>query len=290
MLLAFAARLQKQASSGQVDLFGNASEALVERVELKLDKPLVDYDTREQLMWERELLGLYLSQHPLEVFETFLSEQTVPLASIKPEHDGKAVTVGGAISEVRDITTKNGKKMAFVKLEDQTGEIEAILFPNAYQQTLGIWERDKVVLVRGKVNSKDRDGTISQEAKIMVDDAREVTAAQAMAYQATGKKRKAPKTKPATAILRGPGAKAAAATEPLATPRLYIRLASSEDQQKLMTLKQTLDAFQGQTEVVLVLGEASNKQAIKLPAGIDRESEALTRLSALVGSENIKVQ
>ncbi|HET7320486.1 MAG TPA: DNA polymerase III subunit alpha, partial [Candidatus Saccharimonadales bacterium] len=290
MLLAFAARLQKQASSGQVDLFGNAEEPLVERVELKLDKPLTVYDTREQLMWERELLGLYLSQHPLEVFETFLSEKTIPLSSIKPEHDGKAVTVGGAISDVRDITTKNGKKMAFVKLEDQTGEIEAILFPNAYQQTLGIWERDKVVLVRGKVNAKDRDGKVSQEAKVMVDDAREITATQAQAYQATGKKRKVPKAKPSIAALKGPGAKAAVVSEPLANPRLYIRLASSDDQQKLMTLKETLDNYSGQTEVVLVLGEAANKQAIKLPTGIDRESEAVTQLAALVGSENIKMQ
>jgi len=289
MLLAFAARLQKQASSGQTDLFGNATETMVEKAELKLDKPLEVFDTREQLMWERELLGLYLSQHPLEVFEAFLSEQSVPLNSIKPEHDGKAVTVGGAITDVRDITTKNGKKMAFIKLEDQTGELEVILFPNAYQQTLGLWERDKVVLVRGKVNAKDRDGNMGQEVKVMVDDAREITVAQAQAYQATGKKRKVPKAKPTTA-LKGPGAKAAVANEPVLNPRLYIRLASSDDQQKLMTLKETLDAFQGQTEVVLVLGEAANKQAIKLPTGIDRESEAVTRLTELVGAANVKLQ
>ena len=67
-------------------------------------------DSREQLLWERELLGLYLSQHPLELFETFLSEQTVPLNTITIEHDGKAVTVGGAITDVREITTKTAKK------------------------------------------------------------------------------------------------------------------------------------------------------------------------------------
>jgi len=282
-MLAFAARLQKQAASGQVDLFGSADEAVIERAKLQLESPTEVYDSREQLLWERELLGLYLSQHPLAAFETFLSEQCVPLNSLKAEHDGKSVSVGGAITDVREITTKNGQKMAFVKLEDQTGEIEVILFPNAYQQTLGIWERDKVVLARGKVSAKDREGNLGDEVKVMVDDAREITPAQAQAYQATGKKPKAPKAKVG---LPGPGAKSAVA--PKANPRLYIRL-NSQDQQILLDLKQTLDDHIGPTEVVLVMGDSTNKQAIKLPSGVDRESEALNKLTALVGSENIKV-
>ena len=73
-----------------------------------------------------------------------MSEQSVALNTIKVEHDGKAVTVGGAINEMREITTKNGQKMAFVKIADQFGELELVLFPSIYQQTTGIWERDKV--------------------------------------------------------------------------------------------------------------------------------------------------
>jgi DNA polymerase III subunit alpha len=286
VILAFAARLQKQASSGQVDLFGAGDASVIEKARLTLDQPATVHDTHERLNWERELLGLYLSQHPLEVFETFLSEQCVPLNTLKPEHDGKSVCVGGVITDSREITTKNGQKMAFVKLEDQTGEIEVILFPNAYQQTLGIWDRDKVVMVRGKVNAKDRDGNASTEAKIMVDDAREVTAAQAHAYQSTGKKAKVPKPKAKPAALPGPGAKSAAAV----SPRLYIRVPNSEDSGMLLTLKQTLDSFQGPTEVVLVVGSAEKRQAIKLPAGVDRESDAVSRLTELVGADNVKLQ
>jgi DNA polymerase-3 subunit alpha len=191
-LIAFAQRVQKQANSGQTDIFGNLLDADIHmpRLELQIAEAI---EQRDQLLWERELLGLYLSQHPLELFETILSEQTIPLNSIKPEHDGKAVSVGGAITEVREITTKNGQKMAFVKIEDQFGEVEAILFPNSYQQTLGLWERDRVVLIRGKVNSRDKNGQDSGEVKIMVDDGREITSQQAAAYQATGKKRKTPK-------------------------------------------------------------------------------------------------
>lgn len=283
LLLAFASRLQKQASSGQVDLFGSTDTVAAHRPKLELQPPTGVVDQREQLLWERELLGLYLSQHPLELFETFLSEQTVPLISIKPEHDNKAVTIGGAISDVRDITTKNGQKMAFIKIEDQTGEIEVILFPGAYQQTVGLWERDRVVLIRGKVNAKDRDGNPSTEVKVMVDDAREVTAEQANAYQSTGKKAKVPKPKALTI-------KHAAAKTQSAPERLYIRLDGSNNQDMLITLKETIDNHHGSMEVVLVLGDSASKQAIKLPGGIDPESDGLSMLKELVGAENLKLQ
>lgn len=285
LLGAFAARLQKQAISGQTDIFGSSDTVVIEQPKLELQLPSNPAEHRDQLLWERELLGLYLSQHPLELFETFLSEQTVPLGSLKPEHDNKAVTVGGAVTDVRDITTKNGQKMAFIKLEDQTGEIEVILFPNAYQQTLGLWERDKVVLIRGKVNARDREGNQSQEVKVMVDDAREITSQQASAYQSTGKKAKVPKARPANV----PQAKTKAAGKQ--TPqRLYIRLDSSKDEQTLVSLKKTIDSHQGNTEVVLVLGDSGSKQAIKLPGGIDRESPGLSVLKELVGADNLKLQ
>jgi DNA polymerase III alpha subunit len=174
--------------------------------------------------------------------------------------------------------------MAFVRIEDRYGEIEAILFPGSYQQTVGIWERDKVVLIRGKVNAKDKDGNASTEPKIMVDDAREITSAQASAYEPTGKKQRTPKVSTKKkAMQKNEDA------EPV-NPRLYIRLLSSEDQDVLVTLKQTLDSFQGSTDVVLVLGEAANKQVVKLPTGVDRDSEAIERLRELVGVDNVKVQ
>ena len=290
MMLAFAQRLQKEASSGQVDLFGMATDVVVERAKLELQPAEVVFDTRDQLLWERELLGLYLSQHPLQIFETYLSEQCTPLRELRPEHDGRIVAVGGSILEVREIVTKTGKKMAFVKLEDNSAEIEAILFPSALQQTAGIWERDKVVFIRGRVNAKDRDGNMSSEAKIIVDDAREITVAQATGYQATGKKPKVPKPNKAKLkpTMVGPGAKAV--DEPSKDAKLYLRIVDSQNQTLLTTLKEALDSYRGPTEVVLVLGSADAKQAIKLPTGIDTEGDALPALRELVGMDNVRLQ
>jgi DNA polymerase-3 subunit alpha len=288
LMTAYAQRLQKQLSSGQTDLFGNAvdDESLTLKPRLVLAAATEHYDTRQQLVWERELLGLYLSQHPLQLFEHYLAEQTIPLNSIKPEHDGKNVTIGGAVVDAREITTKNGQKMAFVKLEDQFGETELILFPSSYQQTLGTWQRDNVILARGKVSAKDRDGNISDEVKILVNDAREITTQQAEAYQSTGKK------------IKGPGArglksaKVAVQTIPStrAVPeRLYIRLNDSQDQSMLLSLKQKIDKYSGSMDVVLVLGGSDATQAIKLPGGIRHDETAVAELATLVGADNVKI-
>src|SRR5579859_790907 len=167
VMLAYANRLQKEANSGQTDLFGNLLDEAITKPQLSLEKAATLYNQREQLLWERELLGLYLSQHPLSMYATYLAEQTMPLGELKPVHDGKPVVVGGAIVDIREITTKNGQKMAFVKIEDQFGGLELILFPNAYMQTTGLWERDRVVLVRGKLSAKDRDGNLGEELKVL---------------------------------------------------------------------------------------------------------------------------
>ena len=291
LMLAYGNRLQKEAISGQVDLFGDSDEhAHITKPQLALEKAATIFNQREQLLWERELLGLYLSQHPLSMFEIYLAEQTMALNELKPEHDGRGVTIGGAILDVREIMTKNGQKMAFVKLEDQFGELELILFPNSYQQTAGLWERDRVVLVRGKVSAKDREGNLGEEIKIMVDDAREITAEQAQSYQKTGRKLKLPGAKKAGATII-PSAKATASSPKAAAspPRVFVRLNDGSNQALLLSLKQVIDQHQGDTEVVLVLGSSESKQIIKLPARISTDAAALEKLRELAGQGNIKL-
>jgi DNA polymerase-3 subunit alpha len=297
VILAYGNRIQKDLVSGQVDLFGmldDAATIAAAKPQLALEKAAIVYNSREQLLWERELLGLYLSQHPLSMFSKYLAEQTMPLAELKPEHDSKAVVVGGAIVDVREITTKTGSKMAFVKLEDQSGELELILFPNSYQQTTGLWERDRVILARGKASAKDREGNIGEEIKVMVDDAREITADQALAYTETGKKIKLPGAKRSAAAMVSPTkariAASAAAAADAASQRVYVRLADATDQDVLRSLKQTIDEYTGQTEVVLVLGNADNRQIIKLPARMKATDESLGKLRSLAGEMNIKLQ
>src|SRR5690606_22121437 len=148
----------------------------------------------------------------------------------------KSVVIGGSIQEIREITTKKGQKMAFVKIADMMNEIEVVLFPSVYQQTAGTWVRDRVVLVRGKLNARDRQtGELQSDIKILADEAREITISQAEAYQSTGKSVKLPgKRKSAKKSLVS-----AAKTNSINSDqqRLYIRLVDSSDQELLLKLK-----------------------------------------------------
>lgn len=285
VLLAFSNRIQKERAAGQVGLFGEETEGVALTPQITLEKVVQEFTKQDQLKWERELLGLYLSQHPLESFQTYLEELTMPIGSLKTDMDGKLVVIGGTITEMREITTKNGQKMAFVKLADLKDEIEVILFPSAYQQTHGIWERDKVVLVRGKLNGKDRQtGEDLVEVKVLVDEAREITIAQAEAYQSTGKTMKLPSTSKRTAKVSVPKP-----AEPKLA-RVYIRLQDSSDESQLLALKSIIDKNTGTTEVVLVLGPPDKKQIIKLPGGVLSDEVVLASFRELVGEAQVVLQ
>ncbi len=282
VLMAYGQRLQKEREGGQTDLFGASlddTNALAPR--LVIDTDGVPHSQREQLQWERDLLGIYLSQHPLQAYEAYLRLKTNGIDSITAQQAGHSITVGGAISEVREITTKNGQKMAFIKLADMNSEIELVLFPKTYDATNGIWERDRVVIVKGQVSTRGRDGTDGNEPKLMVNEAREVTFEEISQIQDEEATQLASVT--AQTIVAIPH------NTDMISQRLYIRLPSSEDQKVLTMLKQTIDQHQGDTEVVLVLGADEQKQAIKLPLGISSSQEALEELETLVGKPNIKL-
>lgn len=288
-ILAYASRIQKQNISGQTDLFGEHSDMKLERPRLALQESPPVADEREQLIWERELLGLYLSQHPLDPFETLLSEQTIPIPALTANFDGQSVNIGGSINDVREIMTRRGQKMAFVKLEDFFGEIEIILFPSIYDKVAYLLQRDKVVIIKGKINAKDKNGVDTGEVKVLVDDAREISIQEAKNYKLTGKKKeiKIRSTKKATSA--APISKPVDENKSL-QERVYIRLHNTENQAVLLNLKQTIDNNRGATEVVLVLGESSSKQAIKLPHGIDSASPGLNELKELVGADNLVIK
>ncbi|QWQ31966.1 hypothetical protein KOY48_03585 [Candidatus Minimicrobia naudis] len=148
-ITSFASKLQKEAASGQTNLFGmlGGDDAASVQSTLHLQKAPVKHDDKERLMWERELLGLYISAHPLDRYETYLSEQTQPLTQLVPEYDSRMMTVGGIISTVRTIVTKSGSKMAFVGIEDKFGEGEIIVFPNLYEEVGAKLVQDAVIRV-----------------------------------------------------------------------------------------------------------------------------------------------
>lgn len=291
-IVAYAQRVQKERNSNQADLFGGMDNA-VAVPDITLSTAPTKFTDREQLMWERELLGLYLSSHPLDAYDTFFAEQTVSTESLSPQIDGRTVTVGGIITRVRSIVTKSGKKMAFVGFEDRTGESEIIVFPNLYESSGALFEVDAVVKVSGKVNSRDRDGNIVDEVKIIADSIDVLTEKDLASYESTGQSMAAPKTR---APRRSRQADSAAIAKPVsaepvviqaaAPPKtLYLRIENPNDTDTLLSIKAACAEHPGESDVVLVIGP--DKNALRMPFRVASNDALSTQLSAIMDTDSI---
>lgn len=301
-ILAFASKLQKEALSGQTNLFGNLDDDTSVQPSVTLQPAPVKYTEKEQLTWERELLGLYVSAHPLDNYDRYFEEQTVALAQLTPQNDGSKVTVGGLVSAARTIVTKSGSKMAFVTLEDKTGEGEVIVFPSLFEQVGAKLAQDAVIRVAGRVNARDRDGNLTSEAKINAEEITLVTDEELRDYESTGRKMEAPKAKTGVKATRvsakktypGKSAKPAAAALPELhvaatvddTPekKLFVHIKDPENHAALLRLKEICAENAGRNDIVLVLGE-EKKSALRLPFKVDGSDKLIGALVRELGED-----
>ncbi len=120
---------------------------------------------REMLAWEKELVGFYVSEHPLQQVAGFLDGVvTAFCGEINEEMAGQKVIIAGMVSWVRPYMTKNGDLMAFVNLEDLRGNVEVIVFPKVYEKTRDLWQEEKILIVRGRVDTKGRGAKVICES------------------------------------------------------------------------------------------------------------------------------
>lgn len=282
-LLALGSKIHKDKETNQADLFGgldNAAPSIAPQ--FTFETAPEQLKERDELQSEKELLGLYLSKHPLDGFQTYLEEHTLPINTLNNSMENKTVSIGGVVTAVRSINTKNGSKMAFVKVEDATGECELIVFPGVYEKLNSVWQQDHIVVVKGKINYKDRDGNLGQELKIIVDQANLVQDEDIKSYQSTGKKPKPPKgstptPKTAKPAIHSPPLPPASAPQPVQLiPKLYIQIKDPNDNDRLMALKKVASQHSGDEELILVLGEGSGKTALRMPFRVSI-GEALTK-------------
>jgi DNA polymerase-3 subunit alpha len=152
-VLATAQVEQRERASGQISLFDMAAEPAM----LEAPLPSVsEVPVRERLQWERELLGLYLSDHPLgEVAERLGRLVTAYSGELKDESlDGQRIVAGGVVTGLRTVVTKARSTMAIATLEDLQGSIEVVIFPRLYEQTAPTWREGAILLVAGQVDHR----------------------------------------------------------------------------------------------------------------------------------------
>lgn len=160
--LELAGRARRERMSGQSSLFGEGAPDAFS----PLPQTDEEFLKRELLAFEKELLGLYVSGHPLQEMEERLAlYRSHTLAEVADSvGEGRELALGGRVEEAKVINTQNGKSMAFLTLEDMTGQGEVVVFPAQYEQARDLLEPERVLLIRGRVERRGgRQNVIGEE-------------------------------------------------------------------------------------------------------------------------------
>jgi len=160
-MLAYNHEATKQ-SGNQVSLF--VGEAKIKVPEFKL-QPAESATQAEKLLWEKELLGLYISGHPLDRLRKKLESRKMNIKRVKEDMgNGMQVAIAGIIETIRPIITKNNERMAFLKIADLNDSIEAVAFPSIFKESVDILVPEKCIAFSGKVSNRNGDKSIVIEA------------------------------------------------------------------------------------------------------------------------------
>jgi DNA polymerase-3 subunit alpha len=215
---------------------------------------------------EKELLGLYISDHPLlkfkEKFDTLVNTSSDQLREKQEKED---VVVGGMITRVRVITTKKNDQMAFVAVEDFKGTVDVTVFPSVYQECRKSLIADSIVIVRGKVNRRERvkgDGDQSEEIGIICDALTLLADAQSGNGKSNG---------------NGNGNGVTCKT-------VNVRLADV-NRDRLMALRDLLGVSTGDSPVLLHIPRNGTTTRISVSLKVDPSPRLLSQIEGLLGKE-----
>ncbi|MBI3231741.1 MAG: DNA polymerase III subunit alpha [Candidatus Doudnabacteria bacterium] len=232
----------KMEGEGQTSLFGEAIQT--GKLVLKKASPA---SKEECLAWEKELLGMYVSAHPLDSYKKVLSKLS-PIRQLKLAADGAIVIIGGVISKLRRTLTKKNDPMAFMTLEDPTGSVEVLVFPKIMEKSLEFLQPEKIIQVTGRLSAEEESfAIIADELKGLPND--EV-------YEM-------------------------AVTEMEKTKQLTIHMQSLADMETLNRIKEILQKYPGGAQVYLSVGLGRGAKKIKTQSLVKFSDDLIKDLRAV---------
>lgn len=255
----------KKSIEGQVTMFDIASQETTEKHKYTLNKA-EEYDERELLDMEKEMLGIYISGHPLaklqEKIKANTNINTLQMISMKEENDfskdGKQVKYAGIITSVKKKYTKNNTIMAFVTVEDLYGSTEIIVFDSCYNRSSGVLLEDNIVLVDGRLSIREED-----DVKIIANTITdfETVAKQAQETEIVMKQEQRPKV-------------------------LILDIQNASEEQK-SRLRGAIRFFMGDRNNIAV--KVQDKEGLKPCGAIYLNEEILKEFKEILGEENVKI-
>ena len=253
-----AQKRQKDRNKGQVSLFDLMGADSHDSQVIELPE-IEEFTNKDLLSIEKEVLGMYVSGHPLADHKAILKEKTShTMKDLSRSSDGKQVTLGGIILSIKKTFTRKGDEMAFVMLEDLYGTFELVIFPTVFKRFKELLKEDEIVIVNGKVNFGE------DEVKILVDSLGHLVAENS-------------KSEP---TIKAKG-------------QLYLRLhASEKDKMYLELLKDLLNRYPGTDPVYLCFENKGSKKVFltKEDWWIDIESPVIEIIGEFLGRENLAIK
>jgi DNA polymerase-3 subunit alpha len=219
------------------------------------------------LAWEKELLGLYVSEHPFKAYAPRLQSLVLPIATLGEHTREKSVRIAGVLTSVKKIFTKNNEAMIFAKLEDLSGSVEVVVFPRVLQETTDVWQADRALLVAGRPQRKEGDMKILATTGFEITDENIEEIIDPMNRNRSREERSAVSAGEAIGI--------------------HIRLnlpAAIMDQ-----LRRLLESYPGSHPVHFLLEEATGKRRVETTTRIVFDDEVVARLEEVLGKGTVRV-
>lgn len=274
-----AQKRQREIARGQISLFDlGAQTTNGEKVfsnELVLPD-IAEYPQKELLAMEKEVLGLYISGHPLNEVRAALAERTsARIDQLGELPDDSKVIVGGVIASLKQISTRRGEQMAFMALEDVVGSVEVVLFPRVFANCRHYLGEDAVLLVKGRLNHQDEAVKILAEEVVRLDDLEK--------YGAPGSPER-------TGSLAAAGQQGCIDDGELAS--LYLKLPDLNDRELVSRIKQVLARHRGYSPVYLCYEDNGKMKGILVnrELWVDLDSEITAVVEELLGEGAVVVK
>jgi len=281
-ILSLAQREQRLRDTGQATMFDLWGESTPVPLP-SLDLAATDIPTKEKLAWERELMGVYLSEHPFTSFAREIGSEATLCGQIDAELVGQTVMVAGIVALVHHLFTRDRRPFVSAVLEDLDGRIEVMVWPKVYASARDLWHEGNILLVEGKVRLRD------DRVQLNCDYVRR--------YQpvpAEGEEAVAPQPSEAPMVAEETPADTAPA-EPAESRRLVISISQTtnvdSDIAYLHRLIDTLKEFSGQDKVSLRVTNGEKVISLKLSSiSTNYCPELHQRLVELVGEDGLRLE
>jgi DNA polymerase-3 subunit alpha len=309
-ILSMAQSEQKLRSSGQAtmfDLFGQTAPVPMPSLELTGG----EVSAKEKLTWEKELMGVYLSEHPFARYSKLIDTENTTLPSqINAELNGQTITLVGMVDSVRELTTsKDHKPFCSAMVGDDVAALEVMVWPRIFEDTRDLWKDGNFLLIEGKVKIKEErvqvacdaaevyePGTKPKPAMVLPNHSPSTTA-QANGNFKNGNGHNGNGHDGNGHNGNGKAANGSSNKPSVAPPELYrltitLRETENEEQDeiKLNQLYDLLREYRGRDEVILQIIEEECVKNLRAGVNVEYSADFQKRLSIMVGPENLKVE